>query len=402
MNKLALTFLLTILCVAGARADKTVPYSHTDSITVDQPNFATVSFITLSPQEMIYSTLGHSSLRLESPFNDLDVCCSLEVDVKGVSVGDFIKFFAGRANAHMYRIPTDMFVDDVRKQGREINQYELNLTLEQKQRLWQAIDIDASRPPHRRFTYLRDNCTSVLLVFVNQTLAPERFEFQWPEHMRGTTTGQVVRHATRMADWNRFLCMTLLGTEADASWPREQLVAPESLPWILEHARIVSPDGSSRPAIVGKRQIIPATHTLRFGWLTPMVAFGILFAITLILTVLDLLGRAPKWVRRFDIVLLVFQTIAGLLLMWMSFVSGLFGVHWNWYLLVFNPVPALLWLTCRKRPWYRHVYLCYTIVLLLVLLGTPLSEQFDLEHQLITAAFALRTGSYALRAYLKK
>ena len=42
----------------------------------------------------------------------------------------------------------------------------------------------------------------------------------------------------------------------------------------LEHSRIVSPDGSSRPAIVGKRQITPATHTLHFSWLSPMVAFG--------------------------------------------------------------------------------------------------------------------------------
>ena len=93
--------------------------------------------------------------------------------------------------------------------------------------------------------------------------------------------------------------------------------------------------------------------------------------------------------------LLSVVAIVGLLLIYTSFVSGIFGVHWNWYLIPFNPLPLVIWLIWRQRKGFYKIYLLYAAVLVLFILATPLSEQLDLPHQLVTATLAVRCiGKY--------
>ena len=99
-----------------------------------------------------------------------------------------------------------------------------------------------------------------------------------------------------------------------------------------------------------------------------------------------------------DVLLLSIVTIGGLVLIYTSLVSGLFGVHWNWYLIPFNPLPLVIWLILGKRKGFYKVYLFYAAVLVLFILATPLSEQLDLTHQLIIASLAVRClGKYWIR-----
>lgn len=76
----------------------------------------------------------------------------------------------------------------------------------------------------------------------------------------------------------------------------------------------------------------------------------------------------------------------------MCTVTCLFGLHWNWYLIVFNPLPLALWIVARKKPWYSKVYLVYTVALLGLLCLWSVSSQFDWDHQLLTIILAVRTA----------
>ena len=128
---------------------------------------------------------------------------------------------------------------------------------------------------------------------------------------------------------------------------------------------------------------------------------GCLLLAVLLVTVLE---WKPGWRRPAqvtDAVLLALQTAAGLLLVYMSTVASLFGTHWNWYLVVFNPVPAVVWLVWRHSRHYGQVYWFYTAVLVLFMLATPLSSQLDWQHQLVVAALAVRTGAHAV-AYRRR
>ena len=393
--KKTLFFALMLLLSLTALAGKTIPYTHTDSIGEGESNYTTVSLIEVSPSEVIYSALGHSAIRLECPVHDLDLCCTLEVDLNHRWT-DYLTFFAGKSNAAICEVPTDVFFGDYQKEGRGVTQYELNFTAAQKAELWKRLEEEAAQRPERKFNYLKDNCTSALLYIMAYSLQPEHFLMNWPEPMVDQPTGEVVLYATRHSPWNRFWSMTLLGSEADARWPYENLTSPELLPQALMRSQIQDAGSATRPAVVSKREIIPVTHTPQYGIFTPMLTFGLLLAIVVAVTLIEWLFRMKKLARWLDVALYGLQTVSGIVLMYMSFVSCLFGAHWNWYLIVFNPIPLLLWLTCRKRAWYPRVYWVYTVVLVVFILATPLSVQLDMEHQLITASFAVRTLCAAL------
>ncbi|MBQ5677180.1 MAG: hypothetical protein IIV45_19335, partial [Lachnospiraceae bacterium] len=45
--------------------------------------------------------------------------------------------------------------------------------------------------------------------------------------------------------------------------------------------------------------------------------------------------------------------------------------HWNWVLLLLNPLPLLLWLWGRRWRWAPRVWLAYAVVLLLFAVLLP-------------------------------
>lgn len=380
-----------------------IPFTHEgEPLAPDSSNFVTASLVVFSPSDVIYSSLGHCSMRLECPHAHdaqgnpvrLDYCFTLETDIE---TSDYIRFFAGRANAAFRAVPTDEFVDYYRQQGRGGMQYELNLTPHQKQELWRLLDTDMIAEAHRKFNYIQNNCASALLITLEQALANDTIRFRWPTVMaEGVANGKVVRYATRKANWNRFWCMTLMGSEADAHWPRENLVSPELFPAILKQSAIVDADGHERGIVLAEKELLPTNTHFTNSLFSPLFTFGLLLVVALVVTLLEWLSHKRKAARRFDVILFVLQSVAGLLLLYMSFVSGLFGIHWNWYLIVFNPIPLLLWLTCRKRPWYPRVYGYYAVVLALFVMATPLSQQLDWGHQLITATLLVRCLSRAM------
>ena len=148
---------------------------------------------------------------------------------------------------------------------------------------------------------------------------------------------------------------------------------------IERHSRIVAPDGRWRPVLTGEQsELLPLRHRLSAPSkaspgvvaacllkASPGVVAACLLLVVLLATVLE---WKPGWRRPAqvtDAVLLAMQTAAGLLLLYMSTVASLFGTHWNWYIIPFNPVPLVVWLVCRRRRHYGRVYGFYTAVLVL-------------------------------------
>jgi hypothetical protein len=353
----------------------------------DSSNFVTASMVVASPGEAIYSQLGHTALRMECPRYRLDYCFSFEEEP---GMGGILKFFLGRTDAHMIAVPTPQFLEVFKKEGRQMKQYTLNLTLHEKQELWRLLDSDYVDEDMRSFNFLQNNCSSVSLTAIENGVVDETIDFNgWPEQFQ-MVNGAGVRYLSRFSPWLEFWNMTFLGTESDGYWEHEQQVAPELLPEVLKKASIVSQDGVKRPLVTGEKELLPLVNEFCPSPLTPVRVFGFLLVFTILITFAQYKWKL-KWAPRvLDFLLMALVTLAGLMLIHTSFVSGLFGVHWNWYLITFNPLPFIIWLIWRKRKGFYKIYLFYTVVLVLFIFATPLSEQLDLPHQLITATLAVR------------
>ncbi len=374
---LILLSILPLLCFAtNAESEDTVCVNNIST-----------SVLVMSPGNALYSQFGHVALRIESPEQSYDCCFSFE-EVPGLA--GVLQFFLGKTDAHENAVPTAKFLDIYKQEGRQVKQYTLSLNETQKQELWQQLLDDCVNNELRKFNLLQNNCSSVSLRAIEHVLGDEKIDFNgWPEQFH-MVNGDGVRYLSRHSPWLEFWNMTFLGTEADTRWPHEQQMSPELMPEVLKMASLVRSDGTKRPVVIGEKELLPLVNEFKPSPLTPMRFFGFVLIVTILITFAQFKWGLKVLPQAIDVLLMSVVTLGGLLLLHTSFVSGLFGVHWNWYLIPFNPLPFIIWLLWRKRQWFNKVYVFYTVVLVLFILTTPLSHQLDLPHQLLTATLTVR------------
>ena len=350
-------------------------------------NQITVSALVMSPGKELYSQFGHVALRIEAPSKHYDCCFSFE-EVPGFA--GVLEFFLGKTDAHINAVSTAKFLDVYKREGRRVTQYTLSLNDHQKQALWQQLRDDCVKDELRKFNLLQNNCSSVSLQAIENALDDEKIDFNgWPEQFQ-MINGDGVRYLSRFSPWLEFWNMTFIGIESDTYWKHEQQMSPELTPNVLKKASLVSIDGTKRPLMTNEKELMPLVNEYKPSSLTPTRVFGFMLIFTILITFAQFKWGLKILPRAIDVLLMTLVTLGGLILIHTSFVSGLFGVHWNWYLIPFNPLPFIFWLLWHKRQWFNKVYLLYTVVLVLFILATPLSHQLDLPHQLITATLAVR------------
>ena len=364
-----------------------------DSVVVapDSSNFVTASILTISPTNEVYSVFGHTAIRMECPVHQLDYVFTFESDP---SVGGFLTFFAGKAEAKFIAVPTAEFLEDMKLRGRGVKQNELNLTLHEEQELWRNLDNDMVKGAHRKFNLLVNNCVSMTVMKLYQCCIKEQIEWGENENLTLLNNGDYVRQCVGRSPWAEFLFITFMGTVCEESYGYESRLCPDNFIAELKKASFVNEEDVKRSVLTGKeKELLSATGTLKETKVSPMLIFAVLLVITCLLTFAEWRWNWVKLAHVYDVILFVTQTLLGLGLLYITYVSELLGNHFNWYLIPFNPIPLILWLCLRKQKNYGRVYLLYTVVLVAFLALTPFLSQLDLPHQLITAVLAVRCGS---------
>ena len=145
---MVLVATISLATSAIVMAQPQVPWTNGGPLLPDSSNFVTASLLIASPGEPIYSQLGHAAIRMECPVHNLDFCFSFSEEP---GMGGILKFFLGKTDAHMIAIPTAVFINDYRKEGRQVDQYTLSLSTHEKQELWRLLDNDYVDPEMRKF-----------------------------------------------------------------------------------------------------------------------------------------------------------------------------------------------------------------------------------------------------------
>ena len=328
---------------------------------------------------------------MQCPAHHLDYVYSQSTDP---DASNFCLFFAGKNKISVLAIPNEDYLADFKRDGRGVKQYELNLTHHEKQRLWQLLDNSIMRDAPLNFDMLNENCVNMTMLMLERCLINEQFDAgELPEQML-LSNGEIIRYHSAKSPWAEFLFITFAGTACDGSEALERKLSPEFIVPVLQGATFVSNDGYRRPVLTGEvKELLPQLLEDRQSALTPTMVFAMLFGFIFVITLLEWIKGWHTLANVTDAVLFVVQTFVGILLTCTTFVSSLFGTHWNWYLIPFCPLAIVLWFAFRRRKAVSTIYLLFTIILIIFLLLTPMSSQLDLPHQLITATFAVRTAS---------
>ena len=383
--------------IAEADTLRTPTEAEADSLRKTD-GFVTASMLVATPGEEGYSALGHCALRMECPVYGLDYCFSFESN-SGRAATDYLRYFRGRTPAGFIAMETPFYLERFQNEGRGVVQYTLNLNPQQKQELWRRLDENMMEGISTQFDFLYYNCTSMCLAAISNQLLDEHLEIrEWPELMQGADI-DLITHYTSHAPWMQFVLVTIMGSKIDLRTPMERRVAPEVIGEVMEHAVIVRPDGTERPALLGQpQQLLPQTLILRSTWFTPLLLAVILLVLVVLLTLGEWFWGWRRVALGTDVALLVVQALLGVVLLYVVTVSNLFGQHWNWCLLLFTPLPLVVWACCRRRTLYRRLALLYGAIMLVLAIAAPLiTAQFIAAHRLTSAAVAVRSLSCAAK-----
>lgn len=325
--------------------------------TIDRlaPDFVRVSLVVCDPDEVLYSTLGHAALHLQCPIFNLDYIFSYESE----NVRDKIwTFLRGDLKMGMFALEQDEFLDCYRETGRGVREYTLNLSPEQKQRLWEVMDRHVVEGANIPYDYFHRGCAKSVVLVIHEAIGRNAIHYApWSDKYTKQTQREIVRNFITDAPWEEFFMYFIIGVDGDKNYPCEKkLIVPTDLVEVWQQATF----DNGEPVLSSEaRVLLDATKHNRGIWCTPLL-------VTLLLLLLALGSLATVWVNSsvlqkvggvIDYGILAITGVAGAIMTYLIGFSELPCTDWNWLIIPFNILPVVFWY------WRRCWALVYAIII---------------------------------------
>lgn len=404
MRRLFLTYVLALLASvsmaqvaeagdAGARADG----SGAVEVLPDSSNFVTASILISSPGKELFFALGHCGLRLQCPSKGLDYCFSFSTIVPPGPEFNLL-LLSGKMKAGYEALPYDEYLDTFRKDGRGVVEYPLNLTLSEERELWRKMDNLMMKGPTMKFDFQQSNCTSTLYRAIGSVMEREKIDYP-----RVGLLAHDARYALEEiyvgVPWLEFLAFTMLAKHGgDGQWPIIALLNPKLWQELLPQTDIVGLDGSRRPVLAEEPiQLLPLLTDYKPVPLTPNRFFGFLLFAAIVLTLFEWLFRWHLPAGIYDLVLAVLYTLFSLYLFYASCFQ-VFGVVWNPFFIIFNPLYLIIWLWGRRKAWFPRAWAAYSFVIVAFMVFLPcFTRHMEWPHELMLATLLVRSIYHSLQ-----
>lgn len=321
-------------------------------------NKATVSVFTCGRGEQLYSTFGHTAIRIKDVENQLDV-------VYNYGAFDFntenfyLKFVKGDLQYFINASSYDQFIYEYQYDGREVIEQTLALSQPKKQALFERLNASL-QSDDRYYTYkfIDRNCTTMVAEKINESLGKPIIK---KVDDTSITYREVLYPYFGNYFWYNLGINIIFGAKTDHK--AEQLFLPIELLNSLDKATV---DG--KPLVSKKETLVQAvekTHEFSF--------VNSIYFVALILLII--LATRKVFVYK------SYFFITGLLGLFLCLV-GLYSLHqevlWNYNALLFNPLflvlpflntkahKKLLWLIVGMLVVYSVVVLTKPFLVLMV------------------------------------
>ncbi len=337
--------------------------AQTDSAGNQSCNFR-ISLLTCSPGTELYSTFGHSALRIIDQSTNEDI-------VFNYGTFDFDdphfyqKFIRGKL---LYFVSVSSFSDfmlEYQYEGRGVTEQVLDLSCEEKQSLLNALNENAKdENKYYKYDFVHDNCTTRLRDMVmKESKEPVLTKDIRPEE--NTTFRKLIHEYLDKGKeyWSKMGIDILLGMPLDKKINNsEAMFLPDYLMKGFDSTTIGTKKLVSEkitllnPVIGPKKQVI----------FSPMVVFSIIF---LIIVVLTCFKTAGGFFRYFDFLLFFLTGALGILLLFMWFGTDHPTCKYNLNLLWAFPANIVIaFFLGKKRKWVRTYFFSNTILLILLMI----------------------------------
>lgn len=359
------------------------------------PN-AVISLLTVSPGKELYSTFGHSAIRIKDPQMGLDYVYNYG-SFSFQESNFYVKFLRGQLP---YTISGDDFYREIAAwsyENRSVTEQILNLSQAQKERIWQFLNTNAL-PENRKYSYkfFYDNCSTRLRDVLSKNVG-DSLRFSKTLHADSTYRQWIDKYAHEKKPWSDFGMDIAIGEPSDRITGADgAMYIPDNLMMAFDSAKIYRA-GSWQPLVINKADInsfMLQPQKIEKDWLTPNLVFWILFILVAALTYFQLYKTNFSLI--FDKIFFSIVGLAGwiFILLWFFTDHGVTANNLNviWAYPLLFPIALFL----RKKnslQWLSKHFLAYGIIQILLLLSWSFLPQ-ELHSASIPLILALATRAF--------
>lgn len=332
-----------------------------------------VSLLTCSPGEELYSTFGHTAIRVSDKINGTDLV--FNYGTFDDSDPDFyIKFTKGIMIYALSAYPFSDFVTEYRVQGRGVIEQQLDLSCDEKHLLLDSLMTNA-RPENMYYAYYfrEDNCTTRAKDIIKKNI---RQALTFGDILPGETPSfrDLIHSYLDMGGqhWSRFGIDALLGNNLDTKVTNEQaMFLPDYLMMGFDSATIGDKFLVRSKRVVLEPEGTPSQRTIS----TPLVFFVALLAIVAALTLIKR-RQVQKFLRAFDVLLFLSLGVLGtiIVVLWAIRVDTVCRDNFNLLWALPLHLPAAFFMIGNSKGIKRYFAVCGALYILL-LAGMPFLPQ---------------------------
>lgn len=355
-----------------------------------------VSLLTCSPGEEVYELYGHTAIRCTNFTTGDDWVFNYGL-FSFEDPGFIVKFVRGECDYEVGYVEFPLFEYSYQRRGSAVIQQVLNLTEDEKQRLFLSLAYNC-RPEHKKYRYnfLYDNCTTRARDRIEKAINGKVI---YKEKECEITFREITHQYTFGHPWAALGNDLCLGAGADKPITlRQQMFAPFYMKDYAQQAVIKDRNGNERSLVLKTEVIIPGDEKkdASTSLFTPMVCVLALLAFTILLEGMEWYFNCRVWI--YDVLLLLVQGGVGCVVAFLFFFSSHPTVDTNWQIIIFNPLPLLLLPVVvysaikRKKTWFYPANAA--LLTLFILFSGAIPQDFDSVIVPLALTLLLRSLGY--------
>ena len=370
--------IILFFCIIGMAPAKLFATAYTLS------EQSRVTLFTCGPGVELYAGFGHSALWISDPENGID-------RLYNYGTFDFntphfyAKFVRGRLDYMLSVTNVSRFLTEYDYRKIAVTAQQLNLTLEERQRLYNLIETNYL-PENRmyRYDFFYDNCATRLRDIVAEA-TNNQVKFNEPN--QDLSFRQMLFPYLKHSPWTKFGINLILGLSADqTATPEQYMYLPEKMLTAFAGGTIGS---ENRPLVESEKQILDQRYELSAKWyLHPAFFFSLLLSLVVLLSFFDL--KRKKATPVIDSLLFGISALAGLFLLFMWVGTDHSATNQNLNIAWLLPAQVVsLWALKRNKSaiWFKSAAI-YQAAILAIMCVWP--QETELSFALLGALFLVR------------
>lgn len=328
---------------------------------------AEISLLTCDPGKELYSVFGHSAVKVYDPVKKIDKVYNYGTFDFNVP-GFYTKFIKGKLNYKLSVTNFEQFKYEYIVENRTICEQYLNLTSEQKQKLFAFLENN-SLPENCYYLYdfLFDNCASRIRDVIEKVLG-DKLQFYVKD--KNITFREMLTPYLQDIPWWNLGIQLILGLPVEKkATPYQYMFLPDYLKEAFDKATIQQ-KGKTLPLVSETIYVFKSKPVKNKSiiFITPSIVFWSLFLILGLFTFFEL--RKQRYYPAIDFVLFIITGLFGCLYLFMWFGTDHQPTYQNLNLLWAIPLhlPMVFFILKRGECKIVAFYFFFNCIILLALL----------------------------------